>query len=229
MFTVWQYIKQQKPSGSSMDDEAWVLFLTIRRTLIFYRFLFSLVSPQYHHTPTFDDNRATLAHIRKDCLTTHVTYIDVTITWINEQFVRECISPTIYVSKDKKMISAPNHMAVFPFRLNSSQWSDMVISPLPLQIITNESVPRFLSHSAQTPVIISTTKGNLPLHTSYLNFLFFSNVLFIQNTLKTGGYLYKDIWYCHYKATDTCYVWGNYNHVIISTCQKDMKLYTRKS
>ena len=64
--------------------------------------LLSLNSPQIGPTPTFEDNKATIAQVIKDRLTSRIRHIDFLVAWMNEQFVRERIAPVYTATNDNK-------------------------------------------------------------------------------------------------------------------------------
>ena len=64
--------------------------------------LLSLNSPQIGPTPTFEDNKATIAQVIKDRLTSRIRHIDVLVAWINEQFVRERMTSLYTATNDNK-------------------------------------------------------------------------------------------------------------------------------
>jgi hypothetical protein len=84
----WTCSKQPEPGGSVNDAETRALFQTTRKTVWFRNILQSLNAPQQEPTPTFEDNKATIAQVLNDRLTPRVRHIDVLVAWLNEQFSR---------------------------------------------------------------------------------------------------------------------------------------------
>ena len=58
------------------------------KTVWYRNTLLSLKSPQIGPTPTFEDNKATIAQVIKDRLTPRIRHIDVLVAWMNEKFTR---------------------------------------------------------------------------------------------------------------------------------------------
>ena len=79
--------------GSVNDAETRALFQATRKTVWFRSILKSLNVPQPGPTPTFEDNKATIAQVLNDRLTPRVRHIDVLVAWLNEQFTRERFTP----------------------------------------------------------------------------------------------------------------------------------------
>ena len=96
----WSCTKQPTPGGSVNDAETRSLFQATRKTAWFRSILQSLNVPQVHPTPTFEDNRATIAQVMNDRLTPRVRHIDVLVAWLNDQFARECTTPIICSTTD---------------------------------------------------------------------------------------------------------------------------------
>ena len=98
----WQCTKQPEPGGSVNDSETRALYHTSRKTVWYRNILLSLKSPQIGPTPTFEDNKATIAQVIKDRLTPRIRHIDVLVAWMNEQFARERLAPVYTATMDNK-------------------------------------------------------------------------------------------------------------------------------
>ena len=96
----WSCTKQPEPGASANDAETRALFYTTRKTINYRNILVSLNNAQPGPTPTFDDNKATIAQVLKDRLTPRVRHIDVLVAWLNDQFSRERITPIYTASAD---------------------------------------------------------------------------------------------------------------------------------
>ena len=96
----WSCTKQPEPGASANDAETRALFYTTRKTNCYRNILVSLNHTQPGPTPTFDDNKATIAQVLKDRLTPRVRHIDVLVAWLNDQFSRERITPVYTHTQD---------------------------------------------------------------------------------------------------------------------------------
>ena len=96
----WSCTNQPEPGASENDAETRSLFYTSRKTVWYRNVLASLNCPQIGPTPTFDDDKDTIAQVLKYGLTSRVIHIAVLVAWLNDQFARELITPVYTRSSD---------------------------------------------------------------------------------------------------------------------------------
>ena len=78
----WQYTKQREPGGSVNDSETRILYQTTKKIVRYRNLLLSLNSPKTGPTPTFEDNKSTIAQVLKNRFISRVRHIDVLAAWI---------------------------------------------------------------------------------------------------------------------------------------------------